>query len=137
MKKTITLTLLLILALCLTACNPTSTKDPWEDAAYTEDTEFGEGAKTVTVEVRVNDHSVIFTLHTDREILGEALLDHDLIAGEESQYGLYVKVVNGITADYDADQSYWQVCVNGEEAMTGVDGVEIADGAAYGLVYKK
>lgn len=133
MKKTITLTLLLILALCLTACNSAAPKDLWEDAIYSEDTELGEGAKTVTLAVTAGDKTVTFTIHTDEAILGDALLSHDLIAGEEGAYGLYVKVVNGITADYDIDQTYWQLFVDGESAMVGVDGVEVTDGATYRL----
>ena len=48
-----------------------------------------------------------------------ALLALDLIAGEDSQYGLYVKTVNGITADYDTDGSYWAFYIDGEYAQTG------------------
>ena len=40
-----------------------------------------------------------FEIHTDKTTVGEALLELGLIAGEESTYGLYVKTVNGITAD--------------------------------------
>ena len=39
-----------------------------------------------------------FTVKTDADTVGKALLDANLIAGEDSEYGLYVKTVNGITA---------------------------------------
>ena len=77
----------------------------WANATYVQDTEFGEGAKTTVVEVNVNNQVVKFTIHTDKDTVGAALLEHDLIAGEDGAYGLYIKVVNGITADYDIDQS--------------------------------
>lgn len=54
-----------------------------------------------------------------------------LIAGEESEYGLYVKTVNGITADYDKDGVYWAFYINGEYAQTGVDSTKIAEGESY------
>ena len=60
----------------------------WDDAKYTADTELGTGAKTVQVEVKAEGKSITFTIHTDKEILGDALLEHDLIAGEEGAYGL-------------------------------------------------
>ena len=72
-----------------------------------------------------------FTVKTDADTVGKALLDANLIAGEDSEYGLYVKTVNGITADYDTDGSYWAFYINGEYAMTGVDSTEIEDGATY------
>ena len=109
----------------------------YASAAYLEDTTLGEGKTTVKVEVKAGEHSVTFTIRTDRTILGDALTDHNLIEGENGAYGLYVKKVNGITADYDVDQSYWGFYKNGEYMMTGVDTTTIADGEHYELVYEK
>ena len=109
----------------------------WADADYVEDTTFGSGAKTVVVEVKIGEESVTFTIKTDKTTLGDALVEHNLIAGEEGPYGLYIKRVNGILADYDVDQSYWSFCKNGEYMMSGVDTTEIADGEHYELVYTK
>lgn len=158
MKRTIKSTLALILALlmtfCLFACKQQAETPEtsagtsenggaivpeglWKDATYLEDAEFGEGAKTVKVKVIVGEQSVTFTIKTDAETLGDALLAHNLIAGDQGDFGLYVKVVNGITADYDVDQSYWGFSKNGEYMMTGVDGTAIADGEVYELTYTK
>ena len=143
MKKTINTATAVILSvvfiLCLASCEEKKdvTTGLWENATYLEDTEFGDGAKTVLVEVKADERSVTFTVKTDKETLGDALLEHQLIAGEESEYGLYIKTVNGITADYDVDQSYWGFYKNGEYMMTGVDGTEISDGEHYELVYTK
>ena len=65
------------------------------------------------------------------------MLEVDLIAGETSNYGLYVKTVNGITADYDVDQTYWAFYVNGEYAMAGVDSTTIEEGATYSFKVEK
>ena len=98
---------------------------------------FGSGEKTVVVEVKAGEELVTFTVKTDKDTVGEALLEHGLIAGEEGAYGLYVKVVNGIVADYDVDKSYWAFYVNGEYAMTGVDTTKITQGETYRLEYAK
>lgn len=140
MKKTISSITAVLLAVLFVfsfaACSEkTEATGVWEIAAYLEDTEFGKGAKTVQVEVKAEDKSVTFTIHTDKEILGDALLEHELIAGEEGPYGLYIKTVNGILADYDVNQSYWAVSKNGEAAATGVDGIKFLDGDHYELVY--
>ena len=52
-------------------------------------------------------------------------------AGEDSEYGLYVKTVNGVTVDYDQDGKYWAFYVDGEYAATGVDSTDITAGATY------
>ena len=74
-----------------------------------------------------------FEIHTDEKTVGAALLSLGLIAGEDSEYGLYVKTVNGITADYDKDQDYWSFYIDGEYAQTGVDMTAITDGSTYKL----
>lgn len=138
MKRILALTLTLLLACSLASCALFGgEKDVWADAVYTEDTTLGEGAKSVPVELEVKEHLITFTIKTDREILGDALLDVGLISGEEGAYGLYVKVVNGMTADYDKDQRYWSLLIDGEYAMSGVDATEIVQGTVYRLVYAK
>ena len=141
-KQWLSVLLIAVLALTCAACNqaaPSNSADQsvWANATYTEDTTFGEGNTTVLVEVKVGDNAVTFTLNTDKKLLSEALMEHDLIAGDEGEYGLYVKVVNGITADYDKDGHYWSLCKDGGMVMTGVDATEIQDGEHYELVYAK
>ena len=58
-------------------------------------------------------------------------LFRSLISGEEGEYGLYVKTVNGVTADFDADGVYWAFYINDEYAQTSVDMTKIEDGASY------
>ena len=147
MKKLITSILLLALMLVFTfglvGCelydkyilqNSVDKAGKWEDAIYRKDVEFGEGSKTVMVEVRVEEQYVTFTIHTDKEMLGDALMEHGLVEGEMGAYGLYVKKVNGITADYDIDKTYWALYKNGAYSMTGVDTTEISNGEHYELV---
>lgn len=72
-----------------------------------------------------------FEIHTDKETVGDALTELGFIEGEESEYGLYVKTVNGITADYDTDGVYWAFYVNDEYASSGVDSTTITLGESY------
>ena len=137
MKTLLTAVLCLMMLACMTACSKEEETGVWADAKYTEDTELGEGSKTVKVVVEADEKKITFTIHTDEAILGDALLEHELIAGDESEFGLYIKEVNGITADYDVDQTYWAFYQNGEYMMTGVDGTEFADGDQYELVRTK
>ena len=50
-----------------------------------------------------------------------------LIAGDASEYGLFVKTVDGYTVD-DANQEWWCFTKGGEQVNTGVDTTPIADG---------
>ena len=131
------LSLLIVLVMMFTLASCME-KDPWSDAIYTSDTEVGEGSKTVRVEVVVGENKITFTLHTDADTLGEALIENKLIEGEDSQYGIYIKKVNGILADYDKNGAYWGFYDhNGEYLMSGVDTTPITDGDHFQLVYEK
>ena len=153
LTKIIATLLVLTMTLCFVACEKRETPEVngnnvtntdkealtglWANATYTTDTTLGEGETTLTVEVKIEDKTVVFTIKTDADTVGAALLENGLIAGEESAYGLYVKVVNGVTADYDIDGSYWAFWINGEYAMGGVDTTEIKEGERYTLEYTK
>lgn len=137
-KSVLALLMCLASLVCLVACfDRVDATGVWEDATYLSDKEFGKGAKTIEVEVKVEEQSVTFTIHTDAATLGEALMEHKLIEGEDGPYGLYVKKVNGMTADYDVNQRYWSFCKDGEYLMTGADATSIADGEHYEIVYAK
>lgn len=146
MKKTFKSALASILALVLVSltlislvsCAGSVKKEGlWENAVYLRDRKFGNGSATIFVEVVADGQSVTFTVKTDKKTVGEALLEYDLIAGEVGDYGLYVTEVNGITADFGVDGSYWSFCQDGEMMMVGVDSAEVTDGAHYQLVYSK
>lgn len=142
MKQTITSVtsalLILVMVLMTAACAPTvDKKGLWENATYLQDKEFGNGAKTLTLKVEIEDQAVTFTVHTDKETVGEALLEHNLIAENEGAYGLYIKEVNGITADFDIDQSYWAFYIGDDYALTGASSTKIEEGTVYRLVYTK
>ncbi len=136
-KKIISVLLILCLGMALCACGGEKAPDLWENALYTEDTELGQGAKTLSLQVQAGEKSITFTIHTDAATLGEALTELGLIDGEQGEFGLYVKSVNGIIADYDVDQSYWGFYSGGEYMMSGVDTTEISGGESYELVRTK
>jgi hypothetical protein len=98
----------------------------------------GEGSTVFYFNVVDKDgNETKFEIHTDKTIVGEALLELGLIEGEDGPYGLYVKKVNGITADYDVDGTYWAFYIGDEYGMTGVDLTEIEAGATYAFKVSK
>ena len=122
MKKMVTGVLALVMVLVMVGCGQ---KDNGVVNGVAKDgATIGEGAKT-------------FTVKTDADTVGKALLDQGVIAGENSSYGLYVKTVNGITLDYDTDGMYWAFYINGEYAQTGVDATGVENGAVYAFRAEK
>lgn len=86
------------------------------------------GAKTITVDIVMPDGTTdTVTIRTDAAYLRGALEQEKLVEGEESQYGLFVKTVNGYTVD-DSRQEWWCFTKGGETLFTGVDDTPIADG---------
>ena len=88
-----------------------------------------------------NGETTEYTGHTDAEYLRGALeelekADELTIEGEESDYGLFIDTVNGVTADYSKDKAYWALYVNGEYGNYGVDSQPVTDGDIYSLVYE-
>ena len=99
---------------------------------------LGQGATTFTLAITFGDKTEKqYLIHTDKQTVGDALLELGLIAGEESEYGLYVKTVDGVTADYDVDGTYWAFYIDGAYAVTGVSGTDITPGATYALKVEK
>jgi len=72
-----------------------------------------------------------FSITSAAATVGDALLAEGLIEGEAGSAGFYVKVVNGVRADYDKDGHYWAFYINDEMAMTGVEKTAIEDGTVY------
>ena len=149
-KTKLSLILIIIMMFSLASCDffqsPTTTtfvaKEEgqvpgfWSNATYKLDTELGEGSKTFMFKVDAEGYAITFTIHTDAQTVGAALLELGLIEGENSQYGLYVKTVNGMLADWDVDQTYWAFYENGEYA-NGIDATNVTEGSTYSFIRTK
>jgi len=133
------LCMMLIVAMALTAgCGEKKQNDSSAGQEVSKENVLGEGQTKFNFNVVDKDgKETAFEIHTDKATVGEALLEHGLIAGEEGAYGLYVKTVNGITADYDVDQTYWAFYVNGEYATSGVDATNVEADATYSFKVEK
>lgn len=134
--------LLAAAALCLTGCSKqdaTPAADAQTQAAdENAPKDVGEGDKLFYFNVTFSDgETSSYAVHTDAETVGDALVSLDLIAGDDSEYGLYVKTVEGETLDYDADHMYWAFYEGEEYAMNGVDATNITEGATYAFVATK
>ena len=108
-----------------TTLGPDSEETPKSEATFT----------FIVVDKDGNETS--FQITTDKAIVGDALFEEGLIEGEEGAYGLYVKKVNGILADYNIDKTYWAFYINGEYAFSGVDTTPVENGATYSFKVEK
>lgn len=95
-----------------------------------------QGEKTITVQVTAHEpEAESFTITTQAEFLRQALEEINLVQGDESEYGLFVKTVNGVTAQESA-QEWWCFTKGGQDVMTGVDVTPIADGDVFEITLK-
>ena len=131
MKKVLTIVMVIAMVFVIAACGA-----PEEVQLITVENGavVGEGATEFTLEIVDADGAqVVVTVKTDEETVGEALSALGLVAGEQSQYGLFIQTVNGITYDYDKDGKYWAFYVDGTYAVESADLTEITAGSTYSL----
>jgi len=93
------------------------------------------GDKTIGITVAYDDVEKEYTIHTSETYLRGALDQNKLIAGDESEFGLFVKAVDGRTVD-DSKQEWWCFTKDGNDVMTGVDSTPIADGDHFEITLK-
>lgn len=146
---------LLAAVLCFASCGktdePTDAANPSETGASTEATTAADAApadaavsdkeqeKAVNVTVIVKDKdgkSTEFKIETKKTNLADALLEKALVTGDTTEYGLYIKTVNGIRADYAEDKAYWAILdKDGNMLQTGASSTPVAEGDTFVLAY--
>lgn len=93
-----------------------------------------QGLKHVTVQVtHLDGTEKEFSLETEAEYLGQAMLESGLIEGEDGQYGLYILAVDGEYAD-ENKQQWWGYTKSGEYVEYGADSCALQDGDHYEFV---
>ena len=96
--------------------------------------EITKGEKAITIEVVGKDgKSTVYELDTDAEYLVDAMNEAEGLTYEAADG--YINTVNGVTADYSVDMSYWAIYVNGEYGMYGINDQPVADGDTFKLEY--
>ncbi len=96
------------------------------------------GSKAITIEVVDKEQkSTMYELQTDAEFLRQAMEEAEGLefSGTEGAYGLMIDTVNGLTANFNVDASYWGFFVNGEYSQYGIDTQPVMDGDAFQIVY--
>lgn len=124
MKQMISMLLALILVFSLSACVAKETA-PAEPVTF----------QVVVTDLEGNESTYEYT--SNAASVGEALVAEGLIEAHEGSFGLFIDAVNGITADWDKDQTYWAFYINGEYATTGIGETAITADAIYNLTLTK
>lgn len=94
-------------------------------------TDMGKGANSFLLEVVNAENTAKFNVKTDKTTVGEALFELNFISGNETDDGFFITTVNGITANYDAEGTYWVFYAGGAYAQTAAFDTKIADGETY------
>lgn len=102
--------------------------------------ETNAGAKTVTINV-VNSEGETkeYVVKTDAEYLRQVMDEANgfTYEGVEDATSFMVMTVNGETADWSVDQSYWGFFINGEYCNYGINEQPVADGDVFTIEYTK
>jgi len=126
-NKVLSLVLALMMLFSMAACNNANT----DEGKTTKNPETSQASKTINVDVIKADSSKkSFKIDTDEEFLRGALEQEKLVSGTESEYGLFVKTVDGYTVD-DSKQEWWCITKGGATVDTGVDSTPIEDGDSF------
>lgn len=76
-------------------------------------------------------------IRTNKETLGEALIEASLIDGREESTGYVVYTVDGVRHDHNTEGFYWVLYINGELAEVDVMKTEIENGATYEFICER
>jgi len=96
------------------------------------------GAKTITIAVVDNNkQETDYTVHTDAETLKQVMDETDGLtySGDDSDYGLMISTVNGVTADFNTDGAYWAFYVNNEYCNYGIEEQPVNDKDEFKIEY--
>lgn len=142
MKKLLALILAALMLLSLAACTQAPADNEPENTttqAATGNEETSSTADTkasISVKVVHKDGSEkVFTYETDKEFLGDVLLEAELIQGSDGPYGLEITHVDGEQAIYNDDKAYWALYEGDQYALQGISTTPVVDGGEYALVY--
>lgn len=92
-----------------------------------------EGSKAIIFEVVQKDGtSKEHNISTDAEYLADALVEAGLV--EYAKDGMYT-TIDGITADWNVDESWWNISKDGTALGVGMNDQPIADGEHYEATY--
>ena len=98
-----------------------------------------QGTKSITIKVVDNYNTTVYNVQTDAKYLRQAMEEADGLefSGSEGAFGLMVETVNGVTADWNVDASFWGFYVNGDDCKYGIDSQPVEDGDNFEIVYTR
>lgn len=110
-----------------------------EIAATAADLKTEDEEKTVFdfIVTHSDGKKVAYAVETTKDNLGDALLENEIIEGDEGQFGIYVTVINGEEASWDKDKAYWYFYKDGEALLESISATPIANGDKFEAIYTK
>jgi hypothetical protein len=97
------------------------------------------GTKNISIEVAYeNGIKEYYQITTEAQFLLEAINsipDLKIEGNTSDEFGLMVTTINGTSADYQKDQAYWAILLDGEPCSYGVSKQPIKDKETYTFQY--
>ena len=128
MKKLLSLILSLVTVLSLLAACGAS------DAEETKPAADGTATSFTLVIVHGDGSEKTLNITSEETYLARALIAEGVLTDEGIETGMYF-TVDGETASWEINQSYWALYVDGDYAVYGMNDTKLVAGAVYMLVY--
>ncbi len=90
----------------------------------------------LTIVSERDDFNETTTHQAENEFLGDFLIEEEIVEFQESQFGRFITGVQGMMSD-DAQQYWWSIEVDGEQATVGMDELVLEEGRIYSLTLRK
>lgn len=78
-----------------------------------------------------------FGIRTDKETIGEALVEADLLGGREESTGYVVYTIDHVKHDHNTEGFYWVLYIDGELAEVDVMKTKIENGSTYEFICER
>lgn len=78
-----------------------------------------------------------FGIRTNKETIGEALVEADLLGGREESTGYVVYTIDHVKHDHNTEGFYWVLYIDGELAEVDVMKTAIENGSTYEFICER
>ena len=135
LRKSFALIAAVILVLSVFTLSGCQVQEAPADNGTSSSTSETQAIKNVNFKIVYEDgSSKNVELKTQKSTLAEALVEANII--EYSKDGLYT-TIDGVTADFSKDGSWWCITKDGEMTSVGINDIVISDGETYEATYTK
>ncbi len=133
MKKILALLVAFVLTFTLGSCVKKTQADESSNNTVADYEDKGSGRNQFYLDICFEKGEKHYNIRTDKDTVGAALEELEIIDGEQGDYGLYILSVEGEVHKYENGGKYWSFFIGKNLAPQSVDRTKIENGTSYSL----